>query len=161
MLHLLAQTYDYSRDYMRTYGGNYGDDGGVSVGLILLGLAFAAVAIVAMWKVFTKAGKPGWAAVIPVYNSWVWAEIAGKPGWWGLYPLVAWIPFLGWGIAIVVSLMIALGVGKNFGKSDAFSVIALWLFSIVGFLILAFGPDKYVGPGAAPKSNAPKSPVAS
>src|SRR5665213_2880385 len=60
---------------------------------------FAAIAtvigIVAMWKVFTKAGRPGWAAIIPIYNYWVLFEISGKPGWWALTALLGFIPFVG------------------------------------------------------------------
>lgn len=121
---------------------------GVLLAIIIACLILAVIGIVAMWKIFTKAGKPGWASIIPGYNSWVLAEVAGKPGWWGLYFLLAWIPVIGYIIAVVVSIILALGLAKNFGKSQAFGVIGLWLFSIVGYLILAFSDATYKGPDA-------------
>ena len=124
--------------------------------------ALLVVAIVAMVKVFMKAGRPGWAAIVPFYNSWLLAEMAGKPGWWGLYPLVTWIPFLGWLVFIVVSVILALGLAKNFGKSPVFGVFGLFIFSIIGYLILGFGDAKYQGPGrgGAPTAAVPSDPSA-
>ena len=135
-------------------GSNYLNYTGSSAGNSTdMGLLFAflpiyfivvAVGIVAMWKVFTKAGKPGWAAIVPFYNTWVLAEVGGKPGWWGLVAiLVSPIPFLGSIISIILILLISLGVAKNFGKSTVFGVIGLFLFSLVGYLILGFGKAKY------------------
>ena len=46
------------------------------------GLIFAVLYIVGFWKIFDKAGKPGWAAIIPIYNLWVLLEVVGRPGWW-------------------------------------------------------------------------------
>lgn len=137
MLQLLADTYDYTTTNTTT-------NTGASMGLVLFYLIVAVVAIVAMWKLFTKAGKPGWAAIVPIYNGWVLAEIAGRPGWWGLLLL---IPF----VNIVVSLVLALDIAKRFGKSPVFGVVALWLFSLVGYLILGFGDAKYQ---SAPASEA-------
>jgi hypothetical protein len=136
-------------DYNYSVSGQSSLSGGALAAIILLSLIVAVIGIVAMWKIFTKAGKPGWAAIVPVYNSWVLAEVAGKPGWWGLLYLLAFIPVLGYIVVIVVSIIIALGLAKNFGKSQAFGVIGLWLFSIVGYLILAFGDATYKGPHAA------------
>jgi hypothetical protein len=48
----------------------------------LVSLTLALFVIVAMWKVFTKAGQPGWGAIIPIYNVYLLCKIAGKPGWW-------------------------------------------------------------------------------
>jgi hypothetical protein len=127
---------------------------GANVGLIFTGLVFVLVTlivgIVGIWKVFAKAGQPGWASIIPLYNTWVLAEIIGKPGWWGLYPLLSWIPFIGWFGAIAISIYMALEVAKVFGKSGAFGFFGLWLFSFVGYLILGFGDAQYQGSGAGP-----------
>jgi hypothetical protein len=99
---------------------------------------------------------------VPIYNSWLLAEIAGKPGWWGLLVFVAVVPFVGWIVATIISLIIALGVAKNFGKSGAFGVIGLWLFSPIGYCILGFGDAQYQGESAAsaPQSGAPVAPTA-
>ena len=55
---------------------------GPGAGTYIFMLVVAAVMIAAMWKVFTKAGKPGWASLIPIYNMIVLLDIAGKPAWW-------------------------------------------------------------------------------
>lgn len=116
----------------------------VVVGILILGLVLWLLSIIAMWKVFGKANKPGWAAIVPFYNTWVLAEVGGKPGWWGLVAILAGaIPFLGTIASIILILLISLGVAKNFGKSTVFGVIGLFLFSIIGYLILAFGSAKY------------------
>ncbi len=109
---------------------------GIIMGLLVLALVI--VVIAAMWKVFEKAGKPGWAAIIPFYNMWVMAEIVGKPGWFGL--LVA-IPYAG----IVVAIYLYYLLAKSFGKGVGFAV-GLVLLGIVFFPILGFGDAKYQGP---------------
>ena len=111
---------------------------GIGTGLFIFYLVVAVVALVAIWKVFSKAGQPGWAAIIPFYNIYTLCKVAGRPGWWLILFL---IPF----VNIIVSLVVAIDVAKGFGKSPAFGVIGLWLFSIIGFLMLAFGSSKYVG----------------
>lgn len=136
--------------FLATYGSN-GDTNvasrGANVVLIVVGIVFVvallALAITAMWNVFAKAGKPGWACIVPFYNWCVLAEIAGKPSWWGLYPLLSLIPFIGWIGSLVVSLIIAINVARNFGKSDAFGVVGLWLFGVIGYPILGFGDAQY------------------
>jgi hypothetical protein len=96
------------------------------------------VAIIAMWKVFTKAGQPGWAAIVPIYNYYILLKIVGRPGWW---LLLFFIPF----VNLIVGIIVLLELGRAFGKSTAFSVVALILFSIIGMLILGFGKDEYKG----------------
>lgn len=108
--------------------------------VILLVTAVLVVTIVGLWKVYRKAGRPGWAAIVPIYSQWVLAEIAGKPGWWAL---LQFIPI----VNIVITLLIALGVARNFGKGPAFGVIGLLLFSVIGYLILGFGSATYRGNG--------------
>ena len=120
---------------------------GLVLGLGVATLIFFGLLIVefaATWRIYTKAGKRGWAALVPFYNTWVMAEIAGKPGWWGLYPLLGLIPILGAIAGIAVSIVIAIGVARNFGKSDVFGFFGLWLFSVIGIPMLGFGPDVYM-----------------
>lgn len=114
---------------------------GVSVVVMLIWLALLVVALVAVWKVFAKAGKPGWAAIVPVYNTYVWLNMAGRPWWW---LLLLCIPF----VNLVVWLVVSLDLAKAFGKSTLFGVLGLWLFSFIGVLILAFGSSKYTAPGS-------------
>ena len=48
----------------------------------IISLVICVLIIAAMWKVFTKAGHPGWACLIPIYNIYILCKIAGRPGWW-------------------------------------------------------------------------------
>jgi hypothetical protein len=151
-------------------------DGGAGalVAILPIILLVAVVFVIAGWKLFVKAGKPGWGILVPFYNAYLYAEIGGKPGWWGLVALlVNVIPFVGWIVSVIMSVMIALGVGRNFGKSDVWSVILLWLLPF-GYLVLGYGRAQYVGTGqlyngfdlppapgaAAPASDQPAAPVA-
>ena len=105
---------------------------------LIISLVVALIGIIALWRVFTKAGRPGWAAIIPIYNIYTLVKIGGFSGWFVLLYL---IPI----VNVVISIVVALGVAKNFGKSGVFGFIGLWLFSIIGYLILAFGSAQYVG----------------
>jgi uncharacterized membrane protein len=160
MLGLLAQDYNY------TYSVPSGNHTGLAIfsGVFqLVWLAVAVVVIIGLWKVFEKAGKPGWAAIVPFYNGWVLAEIAGKPGWWGLVPIGGIIPVLGiiaGIVGLVLYVIIALEIAKAFGKDTVFAVVGLILFSFVGFPILGFGDAKYTAPTGANKSAAAPPPTA-
>lgn len=115
----------------------------VSAIILLLFIAFVVVAVTGAWKTYGKAGKPGWAVVVPFYNSWVLAEIAGRPGWWGLYPFLGFVPLLGPFAAIIIAAVIAVDVAHKFGKSTAFGLFYLWLFLPIGNMILGFGSAQY------------------
>jgi hypothetical protein len=104
---------------------------------LLFQLAIIAVVIAGVWKVFTKAGQPGWASIIPFYNVYILLKIVGKPGWWLLLFL---IPIVNIVIAIIVSLEIA----KVFGKGAGFG-IGLALLGCVFYPILGFGSATYQG----------------
>ena len=110
--------------------------------MLLVWLAVIVVCIIGMWKVFTKAGQPGWAVLIPIYNMYILLKIAGRPGWW---LLLFFIPFVNLAMAIVV----AIDVAKAFGQSAVFGVILLFLLAGIGYLVLGFGNYRYVGPAAA------------
>jgi hypothetical protein len=109
---------------------------------MLVMLAIAVVFIIGMWKVFTKAGQPGWASIIPIYNIYILLKIAGRPGWWLLLCLIPLVNF-------VIAIVVAIDVAKSFGQSALFGVLLLFLLSGVGYLILGFGNYRYVGPAAA------------
>ncbi|HEU5187833.1 MAG TPA: DUF5684 domain-containing protein [Candidatus Saccharimonadales bacterium] len=121
-------------DYANTYSAG-GGDFGISW---IMWLIIWALSIVAFWRVFEKAGQPGWAALIPFYNMYVLLKIVGRPGWW---LILLFIPL----VNVIVSLVVALDMAKAFGKSTLFGVVGLWLFNIIGYLILAFGDAKYIG----------------
>jgi len=111
----------------------------IGAAMIIVYLAIAVVCIMGYWKVFVKAGQPGWAILIPIYNLYVLLKIAGRPGWWLLLFL---IPLVNIGIWIVVAIDIA----KSFGQSTVFGVVLLFLLSVIGYLILGFGNYRYLGP---------------
>ncbi len=105
---------------------------------IIFGLAIGILAIVAMWRVFVKAGKPGWAAIIPIYNYIVMLEIAGRPLWW-IFLLL--IPF----VNIIIVIIVINDISKSFGHGVGFTLGLIFL-SVIFWCILAFGPSRYLGP---------------
>jgi len=128
---------------------------GVSAASLLWLLFYVAIwifVIVAMWNVFLKAGKPGWAAIIPIYNSIVLIQIAGKPIWWILLYL---IPF----VNIVFSVIVIYNLAKNFGKGGGFAAGLIFL-PFIFYPILAFGKSTYMPAGqpAAPTAMPPQVP---
>ena len=102
----------------------------------LITLAVSVLLLISMWKVFTKAGKPGWAALIPIYNVYIMCEIAEKP-WW--YMLLFLVPFAN----IYAMFVIYDGLSKKLGKTTGFTV-GLMLLPVVFFPILAFSKSDVV-----------------
>src|SRR6266550_4489149 len=107
----------------------------------IIGLLVALLMIVAMWKVFVKAGQPGWASIIPIYNLYVWCKIVGRPGWWIILML---IPF----VNIIVGIVLCIDMAKSFGKAAGFG-IGLVFLGIIFLPILGFGSAQYQGAAAA------------
>ncbi|NOY74194.1 MAG: signal peptidase I [Kiritimatiellaeota bacterium] len=109
----------------------------VIVGLFAAFVAFvvALVMIISMWKIFVKAGQPGWAAIIPIYNLIVMWQVSRQPVW---VLILCFIPFLN----VIGTIMMFLGMAESFGKSAGFG-IGLWLVPIIFFPILAFGSAQY------------------
>lgn len=103
-------------------------------------LAVVVLEIAAMWKVFEKAGQPGWAAIIPIYNAIVLIQISGKPVWWFL---LYFIPL----VNIIIAIIVMHNISKNFGKGVGFTV-GLILLGAIFFPILAWGDAEYLGPTA-------------
>lgn len=118
-----------------------GAEEGVNVVSIVIALIITVVLIVAWWKIFTKAGKPGWAAIIPIYNVIVMLQVVGRPVWWIILFL---IPI----VNIIIEIIVFLDLAKSFGKSTWFG-IGLILLNPIFVLILAFGDAEYKGPAAA------------
>jgi hypothetical protein len=116
-----------------------GSSAGSFLGLIIP-LAILVLVIVAMWKVFTKAGQPGWAVLIPIYNAYVLCKIAGKPGWWVILLFIPLVNF-------VIAIILAIGVANNFGKGAGFG-IGLAFLPMIFYPILAFGDATYGGAAA-------------
>ena len=109
---------------------------GMAVVYLVFCLVVGIISIIATWKIFTKAGRPGWQCLIPFYNTYVMFEIAGMNGW--MFLLLC-IPF----VNIVISIMLVINLSKAFGKSSGFTVGLIFL-PLIFMLILAFGKDQYV-----------------
>lgn len=110
---------------------------------IILALIGIVLLLVSEWKIYAKAGKPGWACLIPIYNVIVLLEIVGKPWWWLLLMI---IPF----VNIVFAIWMINLLSKSFGHGTGFTLGLLFL-SIIFYPILGFGGSKYIGPAGAPK----------
>ncbi len=101
-------------------------------------LAIVVLVIVGWWKLFEKAGKPGWAAIVPIYNLIILCEIAGRPAWWVILFL---IPV----VNLIAAILIGLDVAKAFGKSELFGV-GLALLGPIFYPMLGFSDAQYQGP---------------
>ena len=112
--------------------------------LIILICAIALFEIIAQWKVFTKAGQPGWACIIPIYNIYIMTKIAGKPGIWTLWCL---IPI----VNLVFVIWLYNMISKSFGHDEGFTV-GLVLLGAIFWPILGFGSSKYRGPYGNPEA---------
>ena len=97
--------------------------------------AVIALMIVGMWKVFSKAGQPGWAVLIPIYNIYVLCKIAGRPGWWCLLYAV---PI----VSMIIAILVSLDVAKQFGKGAGFG-LGLAFLGPIFYPILGFGDATY------------------
>ncbi|MEX0755232.1 MAG: DUF5684 domain-containing protein [Actinomycetota bacterium] len=131
--------------------------GGLGFTFWLIYAIVLVVYLASLWVVFTKAGRPGWAAIIPIYNIWVLLEIVGRPGWWLILYL---IPI----VNIVVHIIVLVDLSKSFGHGAGFA-IGLLLIPIIFFPVLAWGDSTYRGPsapgapGAAPVPPPPPPPA--
>ncbi len=109
--------------------------------IVIIYIAVIVFEIAALWQVFVKAGRPGWAAIIPFYNYYVLLKIVGRPGWW---LILYFIPL----VNIIVWIIVAIDLSKSFAKSTGFAV-GLILLAFIFIPILGFGPASYAGPYAA------------
>lgn len=107
---------------------------------LIVMLAIGVVMVASLWKVFTKAGQPGWAAIVPIYNAIVLLQITGRPLWW---IVLFMIPLAN----IVVGILVAIDLAKSFGQSTGFA-LGLVFLGFIFFPILGFGSARYVGPAS-------------
>lgn len=112
------------------------------MGYLAFFLVLGIIVIISRWKIFQKAGKPGWAAIVPVYNFIVELEIIGKPWWW---LLLMFVPI----VNIVFAIMMVNLLAKSFGKDVGFTLGLLFL-PFIFYPILAFGKAEYIGPVGDP-----------
>ncbi len=107
--------------------------------ILLFALVLIVVLAAGFWKMFEKAGQPGWAAIVPIYNVYVLLKVAGRPGWW---LILLFIPV----VNIVINILVAIDIAKAFGQGAAFGFFLNFLFGGIGFVILGFGNYRYLGP---------------
>lgn len=143
--------YDYGYDYGYGYEAADAATGlaAVGIGLLifwLICMALGVFTIICNWKVFKKAGKPGWASIIPIYNTIVMIEIAELPMW---YIALFFVPFAN----IYAMFKIYIEIAHKFGKSTGFGV-GMAFFAPIFMAILAFDKTaNYVGVQGAPTMN--------
>jgi hypothetical protein len=137
MLSALAQTFGQAYSYTTTSSSTSMSSTFWVVYFTILA-AFVLVISVSIWKVFAKAGKPGWAAIVPVYNTIVLLQIVRRPLWWFLLFV---IPF----VNIVVGIVVYYDLVKAFGRGVG-TLLLILLLPIIGLPMLAFGDAKYTAP---------------
>ncbi len=106
-------------------------------------LAISILVIIAQWRIYEKAGQPGWAVLIPFFNFYILLKIVGKPAWWLLW---IFVPLAN----IVVEIWVTNLLSKSFGKDEAFTLGLIFL-SVIFYPILGFGKAEYKGPAGKPK----------
>lgn len=87
-----------------------------------------------------KAGQPGWASIIPIYNLIVFLQIVGRPIWWFILLL---IPL----VNIIIMIILIIDFAKSFGKGVGFAILAIF-FGFITMPMIAFGSATYQGPSA-------------
>lgn len=111
---------------------------GVYMTYLIVVLVISILTLVALWKIFVKAGKPGWACIIPFYSTYCLFDIAWGNGW--LF-LLSFVPL----VNVVIMIMMYFKLAKAFGKGTGFGFGLLFLNTIF-VLILGFGSAEYIGP---------------
>ncbi|MCR5430221.1 MAG: DUF5684 domain-containing protein [Eubacterium sp.] len=110
---------------------------GVATAYLVIAIIICILTIIAMWKIFDKAGEKGWKSIIPIYNTYIFFKITWGNGWFFLLML---IPF----VNIVIYIITLWKLAKVFDKGVGF-FIGLLLLETIFTLILGFGSAEYVG----------------
>lgn len=103
----------------------------------LVSLVILVLMTAGMWKIFAKAGQPGWASLVPFYNVYVLLKVAGRPGWWMILFI---IPLVNFAIAIIIGIDLA----KSFGRGVGYG-LGLTFLSPIFYPLLGFSDDTYQG----------------
>lgn len=110
---------------------------GPAIVTVAFGIALLVFFLASTWKIYVKAGRPGWAVLVPFYNLVVLLQIVGKPVWWLLLFLV---PCVSW----VVAIFVAIELARVFGKGLGFG-LGLAFLPFVFYPVLGFGDAVYEG----------------
>jgi len=106
-----------------------------SSGIYIVFLAFALLMIISGWKMFVKAGMPGWGIIVPIYNLYLYCKLAGKPAWW---IILCFIPV----VNIVPAFVLPIGISQKFGQGIGFGIGMIFL-PFIFVPILGFGSAQY------------------
>jgi hypothetical protein len=110
--------------------------GGMGAAIVgLIELVFLVAVIAGLWKIFTKAGQPGWAAIVPIYNGIVMLQIAKKPIWWIVLFLIPIVNF-------VIGILVAIEIAKKFKQGVGFGIGMVFL-PFIFYPMLGFGSATY------------------
>lgn len=118
---------------------NQGVSSAAVFGYVVVGLIYWVATVAAYWKTFTKAGYPGWLAIIPIVNLFVLVKVAGYSAWLGL---LWFVPIAN----LVLAIIVAFRNGRAFGHGGAFSFFLLFLLNPIGYFITGFSNDTYTKP---------------
>ena len=125
---------------MSTVFASSGAAAGITIGVIVY-VAIIVFEIAALWRVFVKGDRPGWAAIIPFFNTYTLLKVVGRPGWW---LILYFIPI----VNIIVWIIVCIDLAKSFAKSSGFAVGVI-LLPFIFIPILGFGSATYREPYAA------------
>jgi len=117
-----------------------GDEAVGTIGLLVY-CAILLVVIAGGWKIFTKAGQPGWAVLIPIFNAYILLKVVGRPWWWLILMLIPFVNF-------IVSIVVCNDLSKSFGRGLG-TTLGLIFLPFIFVPILGFGSAEYQGPAAA------------
>ncbi|MDD5098983.1 MAG: DUF5684 domain-containing protein [Candidatus Colwellbacteria bacterium] len=129
----------------------------ISGGVLIVSLILSILIIAGMWKVFVKAGKPGWASIIPIYNIVVMLQIAGMSPWLAILPVLMIIPIVNIVVGIawfVISIILSVKISKVFGKPSVYALGLIFL-PFIFYPVLGFGKAQYLGMASAPSEPMP------
>lgn len=103
----------------------------------VIAIAITLVVLAGIWKTFQKAGQPGWAAIIPIYNLYIMLKIGGNAWWW---LLVMFVPI----VQLYAFYKMFAGVSKAFGQGIGFA-LGLWFLNLIFWPLLGFGDYEHRG----------------
>ena len=124
-----------------TYGAESGSAGMIPM---LVMMAVMVTVIAGMWRVFSKAGQPGWGVLVPIYNVLLMCKIAQRPAWW---LILLFVPV----VNIIIAVIMSVDIARHFGKGTGFG-IGLAFLGFIFYPVLGFSGAQY---GGSPTATAP------
>ncbi len=116
---------------------------GSFIGIIIIASPIIILSLAGYWKLFQKAGRHGWEAIIPIYSSYVMLKLSGRPAWWLIW---LFVPLA----SVIVSAGILIDFIKSYGK---FTIRDRAAVILLGFIYLPkWGFEdqtQYLGPSAS------------